>query len=208
MAHPHAAHRAHHVAHAHKMIHRAGYKRGGAVHQDEAQDEGMIREAVHQHDEQLHKKGHSHDGRTKLHFADGEKGRSHLAKRARGGATQGKKHGNTKVNVIVAPQGGGGMHPPMPSPIAAPPRPAAPPPMAPPAGMGGGAPPPMPPGAMTRPGMGMPGAGMGMMRARGGKIPHEEAGAMSGIGRIDKVHEYGSGRGFKPKKIPMAARGR
>ena len=107
--------------------------------------------------------------------------------RARGGKTGGK---HTKVNVIVAPQGGGA-HPPMPMP-ARPPMAAGPAP-------GAGGPPPMPPPAMTRPGMGMPGAGgppmgappPGMMRAKGGRIPHMEAGAGSGEGRLEKIREYG-----------------
>lgn len=266
MAHPHAAERAPFVAKAHKMMSRCGYARGGAVHDDAKEDARMIERGVHQHE------AHDHKGEPKTNLklgdgVEGEKGRTHLAKRARGGATHGKKkHGSTHVNVIVAPQGGAAP-PPMP------PRPVMPPPGAPPPGMA-------PPGAMPpRPGMPPPGApgmmpppGAGMMRARGGKIwkrrddggavsddtrygkgipdaPKpgdespasrarnkntsaiwqgrvnanndmareqrkrggsipEEAGAMSGIGRIDKARAYGSGRGFTPKKIPMAARGR
>ena len=38
-------------------------------------------------------------------------------------------------------------------------------------------------------------------RARGGHVPHMEAGAGSGEGRIEKMHEYGEG-GFKPKEHP------
>ena len=124
MAHPNAAERAPFVAKAHKMMSRCGYARGGSVHSDAKEDASMIRAGVAQHE------AHDHKGsaKTKLHLGDGvdgEKGRTHLAKRARGGATHGKKHhGGTKVNVIVAPQGGGapGMapamppHPPMPPP--------------------------------------------------------------------------------------------
>ena len=44
-------------------------------------------------------------------------------------------------------------------------------------------------------------------RAHGGKIP-DQAGGGSGLGRIDKARDYGSGRGFKPKQVPMEARGR
>ena len=200
MAHPNAAERAPFVAKAHKMMSRCGYARGGSVHSDAKEDASMIRAGVAQHE------AHDHKGsaKTKLHLGDGvdgEKGRTHLAKRARGGATHGKKHhGGTKVNVIIAPQGGGtapGMAPAMP------PHPPMPPP-APPAMM--------PPGGPPRPPMAPPGAGMmpppgaGMMRKRGGSIP-DQAGGGSGLGRIDKARSYGEG-GFKPKSVPMEARGR
>jgi hypothetical protein len=41
-------------------------------------------------------------------------------------------------------------------------------------------------------------------RARGGHV-EMEAGAGGGQGRIEKTHEYGSGRGFKPKEKPLHA---
>ena len=41
-------------------------------------------------------------------------------------------------------------------------------------------------------------------RANGGHVSME-AGAGGGEGRIEKMHEYGSGRGFKPKKVPIHA---
>ena len=139
MAHPHANERSHERAKAHKLVSRTGYARGGSVHGDAKEDANMIERGVHEHEAALHKGEH----KTKLHLGDGvegEKGRHHLAKRARGGAT-GKKGHSTRVNVIVAPQGGGGGGPPgMASPIA--PRPAMPPPAAMPSG---GAPPGMMP---------------------------------------------------------------
>lgn len=192
MAHPHAAARADETAKARHLITRTGYKRGGAVG-DEAEDARMVSRGVHEHEANMHKG----EPKTKLKLrsggsVDGESARHHLAKRARGGATHGKK-GSTKVNVIVAPQGGGGARPvPVPVPTRPPMAVGAPPPApvgAPPMGAG------MPMGA--RPGMPPPGAPM--MRARGGKVPHMEAGAASGPGRIEKTHEYGEG-GFKPKK--------
>lgn len=202
MAHPNAAARAPFVAKARKLMSHTGYARGGSVHSDAKEDARMIERGVGQHE------AHDHPGKpkTKLHLGDGvggEKGRTHLAKRARGGATHGKHKGHsTKVNVIVAPQGGG-------APPAMPPRPAMPPPGA---GAPPGMPPPgmMPPGGPPRPPMAPPGGGMmppgaGMMRKRGGSIP-DQAGGGSGLGRIDKARSYGEG-GFKPKKVPMEARG-
>jgi hypothetical protein len=38
----------------------------------------------------------------------------------------------------------------------------------------------------------------GMMRKHGGSIPHIEAGAGGGEGRLEKMKAYGE-RGFKPK---------
>lgn len=207
MAHPHAHARSHHVEKAHGLIHRTGNHavkhraRGGALHEDAAEDAHMIERGVHEHESAMHKG----EPKTKLKLkhgghVDGEHARHHLAKRARGGATGGGKKGHaTKVNVIVAPQGGGGARPvPVPVPAARPPGVGGAPPPMPPPGMGapspmGGAP--MGAGPMG-PRPGMPGP---MMRARGGHVPHMEAGAMSGPGRIEKTHEYGVG-GFKPKK--------
>ena len=126
---------------------------------------------------------------------------------ARGGKVKhGKAGSKTKVNVIIAPQGGG--HPPMPMP---PPGAMAGHPMPPP-GAGGpppGLPPGGPPGGMPMPPPGgMPPHPMGPMRRggrvsafkRGGKVGKspeavskaQEGGAGGARGRLDKIREYGA----------------
>lgn len=190
MAHPYAGACKSTGGRANELIERTGHKafaRGGSLraHDDAAEDAKMIGKAIAEHE------AHDHPGKkkTKLKFAsgggiEGSAAHRHMGKRARGGSTQKGKHVTT--NVIVAPQGGGGMHPPMPggpmvggpppgamppgaAPMAAPPpRPVAPPPprpMAPPGGMPPGGPPPgagMPSGVMKR--------GGGIKRADGGDV--------------------------------------
>lgn len=182
---------------------------------DLREDKALIVRAIRSHEDSEH--GGRHE---KLKFKDGgaidgEKAKHHLARRARGGSTPGKR--GTHVNVIVAPQGG--MHPPGMMPTAQPMTPPRPPmapppgagqPMAPPARPAG--PPPMPPGgAMRPPGMMKRGGGVqttlekgepseSLLQAKhGGHVPQMEAGAGGAEGRIEKMHEYGEG-GFKPKE--------
>lgn len=110
--------------------------------------------------------------------ANVEQSLSKAGARARGGRTKGK--GATHVNVIVAP-GGGAPTPPMPPAAGAappimprPPVPAAPPPMPPRPLMGAGMPPPGLGGGLGAPGMPPPGIMPPGMRARGGRVHHED----------------------------------
>lgn len=167
MAHPYAGHKEVHAGRK-RAGSMAKFKKGGAVHSDEAEDKKLIKKMVKKDD--LKVEGRSTGGR--------------LDKYARGGRTK-KGGGKTHINILVAPQGGkaDAAAPPGPGlpPGAGGPPPGMKPPMGPPPGAGG--PPGLPPGMMNR--------GGGVKKyAKGGKVPMK-AGAMTGEGRKEKAKAYG-----------------
>lgn len=144
--------------------HVGGFKRGGMVHDDVAEDKAMVRKMV------------------KPEALTGKKcgGSADRVARKDGGRAKGK----TNINIVIsagkpdAPVAppvpmGAAAPPPMPMPPPMPPRPPVPP-------MGGGAP------------MGGPPPMPMMARKNGGKVaPKMKYGARSGMGRLEKIKAYG-----------------
>lgn len=145
-----------HLSKVKNLLKGAGYRSGGDV----GQDKKLISEMVHKHEK------NDHPGKSPTKFNGGGivGGKSHhrLDKLARGGKPKHKQHkAGTKVNVIVAPQGG---KEPVPVPVA---RPVPVPVRQAMAGPTGSPMPMTPPGAGPVPG----GAGMPMQEPMPGGMP-------------------------------------
>lgn len=158
--------------------HTGGFKRGGEVHKDAAQD----RKLIHEMGCKCEKCSGGRVGRASGGgIPDGTRPVGGRMARKGGGRTKGK----TNINIVIAPQGGAGAMPPRPMPA---PGPAAPPGA--PVGMHQGAP---PPAAAAPPPQMQP-----MMRKDGGRAGFEgklvkpgaypiETGAGGGLGRLEKA---------------------
>lgn len=164
MSHPYASHRQTAKEHSRVGHITRGYAKGGAVHEDAAEDKKLIRKMMKS---EMHAEG----GKSK-HRAD-------RPGRAKGGAVKGKHNAKTIVNVITGGHPAGGAVPPMPAPpMGVGPAAMPPPPMA--------AKPPMPMG--PPPGAGLPPGGPPPMpmRAKGGRI-HRESGGSAYPNRVSGV---------------------
>ena len=164
-------HESHGRKRARALLNRTGYKAGGHVKSDKAQDAKMVAEGVHEHESHMHKG----QKKTKLRLKDGGCADGGMAKpRAdrlrRGGKTKAHKP-HTQVNVVV-----GRSHPapvPVPKPVPVPVPGGAPGPMAgPPPGAG-----PMPPpdGSMA------PGGAPPIGLKRGGRAKRADGGGLKDI---------------------------
>ena len=175
MAHPYSKHNEAAAGKAKAASMTKGYKKGGAVHSDEAQDRKLIKSMMDKEEKSEPK-------------VEGKASGGRLDKFARGGGTKGKgKHkGGNHVNVVIAaPHGsppGMGAAPADPA-GGLPPPPGGGLPPGPPMGMPPGGPPGMPPGQppMKR---------GGRAYAAGGKVKMT-AGAQTGEGRLEKKKAYG-----------------
>src|SRR5215472_8499347 len=160
---------------ARALLARTGHRVGGHLGREPASDyesdKRMVEKGIHEHESQLHGGRHS-----KLKLADGGVATGEMAPmradRPRRGRSGHGKDGGHKVNIVIAPQGGGGppaLRPPM---MVPPPRPPMPPP-------GAGGPPPggPPPGGMGP----MAAAPMGV-GAPGGPMPRK-SGGRAGLAR-------------------------
>ncbi len=196
-----------------RIVNGAGYKMGGnlgAKNDDREADVKLIKQAISEHDSQLHPGSHTRIKLKEGGFADGGMAPARMDQRGRSG--KGKQPPKSQVNIVVAGHPGAGAAPgagAVPPPIMPPPRPA-PPPMPPPRPPMAGAPglPPggLPPGGMVGgPGMlppgapppgGLPPRPMGIKTGgnvgRGGEgEPAMKAGSGSGEGRLEKARREG-----------------
>jgi hypothetical protein len=189
-----------------------GFKRGGMVHEDAAEDKKLIRDEIKKHEKGCRcakcmggRTGRSTGG--SLDVMDGEMqgtrptGYREVGKRsahAHGGHVKGK--GKTNINIVIGERGHPAAMPPGAGMPPAPPRGVPVPPPAPPmGGMPPGMPLGMPPGGL--PGMMPPGGPpTPMPRKRGGRavsldataaLGEHDTGSGGGLGRLAKVRSYG-----------------
>lgn len=177
-----------------------GKKKGGKVHEDEAMDKKLIKAEM----SKSHPKGCTckscggSAGYKSGGTADPAGTRPTGGRMARksGGRAKGKT--NIHINIIAGEKHPEGAPAPMglPGPLPRPPMPVAPPPMAGGAGMPPMGPPPGPMGGGLPPGLAVPPPAMGpMARKAGGRVGHRgyssykdmDAGAGSGLGRLEKT---------------------